>query len=220
MHHVWWSLSNQDAIMANAMGHRDHWYCIEPETRADPLPVPVSSPHLWWSSSSWWECPGAPLWSTLGAALQDEWPLMWMLPHSWWPWSRCGWCLSTSPSSCTGGGSSRCGGCSPWSPATSSSEPHASRCRAGRPGDTPIDVHPVTQQSLGQRVIDQCFSRMVYKWFLLIYKLSYAVGVVGYLAIMFTMFGFNVFFRWVQDPRRPIPKTQRQMGKLVVVSKL
>ncbi|MEQ2169312.1 hypothetical protein GOODEAATRI_023945, partial [Goodea atripinnis] len=38
-------------------------------------------------------------------------------------------------------------------------------------------------------------SRMVYKWFLLIYKLSYAVGVLGYLAIMFTMFGFNVFFR-------------------------
>lgn len=36
---------------------------------------------------------------------------------------------------------------------------------------------------------------MVYKWFLLIYKLSYAVGVLGYLAIMFTMFGFNVFFR-------------------------
>ncbi|CAB1335895.1 unnamed protein product, partial [Coregonus sp. 'balchen'] len=26
--------------------------------------------------------------------------------------------------------------------------------------------------------------RMVYKWFLLIYKLSYAVGVIGYLAIM------------------------------------
>lgn len=36
---------------------------------------------------------------------------------------------------------------------------------------------------------------MVYKWFLLIYKLSYTVGVLGYLAIMFTMFGFNVFFR-------------------------
>jgi len=41
------------------------------------------------------------------------------------------------------------------------------------------------------------FCRMVYKWFLLIYKLSYAVGVIGYLAIMFTMFGFNVFFRYV-----------------------
>ncbi|XP_064796922.1 RING finger protein 175 isoform X3 [Oncorhynchus masou masou] len=37
--------------------------------------------------------------------------------------------------------------------------------------------------------------RMVYKWFLLIYKLSYVVGVIGYLVIMFTMFGFNVFFR-------------------------
>ncbi|XP_041075476.1 RING finger protein 175 isoform X1 [Polyodon spathula] len=37
--------------------------------------------------------------------------------------------------------------------------------------------------------------RMVYKWFLLIYKLSYAVGVLGYLAIMFTMFGFNLLFR-------------------------
>lgn len=41
------------------------------------------------------------------------------------------------------------------------------------------------------------FYRMVYKWFLLIYKLSYAVGVLGYLAIMFTLFGFNVFFRYV-----------------------
>uniref|UniRef100_V9L4T1 RING finger protein 175 n=1 Tax=Callorhinchus milii TaxID=7868 RepID=V9L4T1_CALMI len=37
--------------------------------------------------------------------------------------------------------------------------------------------------------------RMVYKWFLLIYKLSYAVGIIGYLAVMFTMFGFNLFFR-------------------------
>uniref|UniRef100_G3TV77 Ring finger protein 175 n=1 Tax=Loxodonta africana TaxID=9785 RepID=G3TV77_LOXAF len=31
--------------------------------------------------------------------------------------------------------------------------------------------------------------------FLLIYKLSYAFGVVGYLAIMFTMCGFNLFFK-------------------------
>uniref|UniRef100_A0A667GMY5 Ring finger protein 175 n=1 Tax=Lynx canadensis TaxID=61383 RepID=A0A667GMY5_LYNCA len=36
---------------------------------------------------------------------------------------------------------------------------------------------------------------LVYKWFLLIYKLSYAFGVVGYLAIMFTMCGFNLFFK-------------------------
>ncbi|KAM6220445.1 RING finger protein 175 [Rhynchocyon petersi] len=37
--------------------------------------------------------------------------------------------------------------------------------------------------------------RLVYKWFLLIYKLSYAFGVVGYLAIMFTMCGLNFFFK-------------------------
>ncbi|KAG8507322.1 RING finger protein 175, partial [Galemys pyrenaicus] len=37
--------------------------------------------------------------------------------------------------------------------------------------------------------------RLVYKWFLLIYKLSYAFGVVGYLAIMFTTCGLNLFFR-------------------------
>lgn len=37
--------------------------------------------------------------------------------------------------------------------------------------------------------------RLVYKWFLLIYKLSYAFGVVGYLAIMFTMCGFNLLFK-------------------------
>ncbi|XP_054410584.1 RING finger protein 175 isoform X3 [Pongo abelii] len=37
--------------------------------------------------------------------------------------------------------------------------------------------------------------RLVYKWFLLIYKLSYAFGVVGYLVIMFTMCGFNLFFK-------------------------
>nr|XP_008990828.2 RING finger protein 175 isoform X3 [Callithrix jacchus] len=38
-------------------------------------------------------------------------------------------------------------------------------------------------------------ARLVYKWFLLIYKLSYAFGVVGYLVIMFTMCGFNLFFK-------------------------
>eukprot|EP00069_Balaena_mysticetus_P000750 bmy_14840T0 len=37
--------------------------------------------------------------------------------------------------------------------------------------------------------------RLVYKWFLLIYKVSCAFGAVGYLAIMFTMCGFNLFFK-------------------------
>ncbi|KFO09197.1 RING finger protein 175, partial [Balearica regulorum gibbericeps] len=40
---------------------------------------------------------------------------------------------------------------------------------------------------------------LVYKWFLLIYTLSCAIGIVGYLAIMFTMFGFNLFFRTESD---------------------
>ncbi|KAI5940818.1 RING finger protein 175 [Manis javanica] len=37
--------------------------------------------------------------------------------------------------------------------------------------------------------------QLVYKWFLQIYELSYAFGVVGYLAIMFTVCGFNLFFK-------------------------
>uniref|UniRef100_A0A8C4W9G5 Ring finger protein 175 n=1 Tax=Gopherus evgoodei TaxID=1825980 RepID=A0A8C4W9G5_9SAUR len=41
--------------------------------------------------------------------------------------------------------------------------------------------------------------RLVYKWFLLIYKLSYAIGIVGYLAIMFTVFGFNLFLIKTED---------------------
>ncbi|KAH9505690.1 hypothetical protein Btru_055508 [Bulinus truncatus] len=34
--------------------------------------------------------------------------------------------------------------------------------------------------------------RWVYKWFLLLYKLSYASGIAGYLVIMFTIFGLNM----------------------------
>lgn len=62
-----------------------------------------------------------------------------------------------------------------------------------------------------------CFlSRMVYKWFLLIYKLSYAVGVLGYLAIMFTMFGFNVFFRSAQSQPN---KNRRPTSEVLVLFK-
>jgi len=39
------------------------------------------------------------------------------------------------------------------------------------------------------------FCRLVYKWFLLIYKMSYATGIVGYMAVMFTLFGLNLLFR-------------------------
>ena len=41
------------------------------------------------------------------------------------------------------------------------------------------------------KMYNLCF-RLVYKWFLLIYKISYAVGIIGYLAIMCTLFGLNI----------------------------
>lgn len=34
--------------------------------------------------------------------------------------------------------------------------------------------------------------RLVYRWFLLIYQLSYSIGLIGYIIIMLTLFGFNV----------------------------
>ncbi|KAG7280213.1 hypothetical protein CRUP_037574, partial [Coryphaenoides rupestris] len=37
--------------------------------------------------------------------------------------------------------------------------------------------------------------RLVYKWFLLLYKISYASGIVGYTVVMFTLFGINLIFR-------------------------
>ena len=37
--------------------------------------------------------------------------------------------------------------------------------------------------------------RLVYKWFLLLYKISYTTGIIGYTVIMFTLFGLNLLFR-------------------------
>jgi len=36
--------------------------------------------------------------------------------------------------------------------------------------------------------------RMVYKWFLLLHKISYVFGIIGYLLIIFTLMGLNVIF--------------------------
>lgn len=36
--------------------------------------------------------------------------------------------------------------------------------------------------------------RLVYKWFYLIYKLSYGLGIVGYVIMVATFFGLNVVF--------------------------
>ncbi|KAK6173929.1 hypothetical protein SNE40_017299 [Patella caerulea] len=51
--------------------------------------------------------------------------------------------------------------------------------------------------------------RLVYKWFLLIYKLSYASGIIGYIIIMFTIFGLNLLFLIK-------PQTAMDMGLLIL----
>lgn len=38
------------------------------------------------------------------------------------------------------------------------------------------------------------YFRLVYKWFLLIYKISYGSGILGYMVIMLTMLGVNMLF--------------------------
>jgi RING finger protein 121/175 len=42
--------------------------------------------------------------------------------------------------------------------------------------------------------------RLVYKWFLLTYKISYALGIIGYLLMMMTFVGFNLIFN--QTPQK------------------
>lgn len=37
-------------------------------------------------------------------------------------------------------------------------------------------------------------NRLVYKWFYFIYKLSYGLGIVGYIVMMLTFLGFNLIF--------------------------
>ena len=36
------------------------------------------------------------------------------------------------------------------------------------------------------------FCRLVYKWFYMLYKISYGLGILGYFVIMFTLFGLNM----------------------------
>jgi len=36
------------------------------------------------------------------------------------------------------------------------------------------------------------FFRLVYKWFILMYKISYFAGITGYMVIMFTLLGLNL----------------------------
>jgi len=51
----------------------------------------------------------------------------------------------------------------------------------------------VTKKSL-EKPIQGSTPRLVYKWFLLTYKISYFVGIFGYLTMMATFLGFNLIF--------------------------
>ncbi|WAQ99395.1 RN121-like protein [Mya arenaria] len=53
------------------------------------------------------------------------------------------------------------------------------------------------------------FYTMVYKWFLLIYKISYGSGILGYMVIMLTMLGVNMLFLIK-------PQTSMDFGLLVM----
>ncbi|CAG0887943.1 unnamed protein product [Darwinula stevensoni] len=51
-----------------------------------------------------------------------------------------------------------------------------------------------------QRPVHPATPRMVYKWFFLVHKLSYALGIVGYVVMMLTLFGINAIFRSQPHP--------------------
>ncbi|XP_072900470.1 E3 ubiquitin ligase RNF121 isoform X1 [Hemitrygon akajei] len=46
-----------------------------------------------------------------------------------------------------------------------------------------------------RKPLERTTPRLVYKWFLLLYKLSYTTGIVGYIGVMLTLFGINLLFR-------------------------
>jgi len=46
----------------------------------------------------------------------------------------------------------------------------------------------------GERLIFFSSSRIVYKWFLFLHKLSYVLGIAGYFVIMGALMGFNLIF--------------------------
>ncbi|CAO1413523.1 unnamed protein product [Diamesa serratosioi] len=52
----------------------------------------------------------------------------------------------------------------------------------------------VVMRKAYQKPIQGNTPRLVYKWFLFIYKLSYGLGIVGYVIMMMTFFGINLIF--------------------------
>ncbi|KFM78190.1 RING finger protein 121, partial [Stegodyphus mimosarum] len=51
-----------------------------------------------------------------------------------------------------------------------------------------------------QKPIAGMTPRLVYKWFYLIYMISYGLGVVGYIIVLLTLLGVNLMFRSLPQP--------------------
>ncbi|XP_071452861.1 E3 ubiquitin ligase Rnf121 isoform X1 [Hetaerina americana] len=51
-----------------------------------------------------------------------------------------------------------------------------------------------------QKPVQGTTPRLVYKWFYLVYKLSYALGLLGYILMMATFFGINLLFDSKSQP--------------------
>lgn len=60
-----------------------------------------------------------------------------------------------------------------------------------------------------RKPVDGTTPRWVYKWFLLVYKISYGAGILGYFVIMLTMLGVNILFLIK-------PQTSMDFGLLVM----
>lgn len=49
-------------------------------------------------------------------------------------------------------------------------------------------------------IFNHFYSRLVYKWFYLIYMISYGLGVIGYVIVLLTLLGVNLMFRSSPQP--------------------
>ena len=53
----------------------------------------------------------------------------------------------------------------------------------------------VILRKASEKPLTRTTPRLVYKWFLLLHKTSYGMGIIGYIIMMLTLFGFNLIFR-------------------------
>ena len=67
----------------------------------------------------------------------------------------------------------------------------------GPSADTKSGMHcnnVISLKCVSTRSLRHYTSRLVYKWFLFVYKTSYFIGIVGYVIMMATFMGLYLFF--------------------------